>query len=79
MINSFGKYMNNIYYYLTLLCNQRILYLVISFAKPMKISILLFGLLLVSTFAYLNPIQGFRDSPDPGVVYDGQNYYAVTT
>lgn len=32
-----------------------------------------------SAKAYMNPVQGFFDSPDPGVVYDGQFYYAATT
>lgn len=35
--------------------------------------------LITFSFAYVNPVQGFRDSPDPGVVYDGHFYYAVTT
>lgn len=35
--------------------------------------------LVLHACAYVNPIQGARDSPDPGVVYDGQFYYAVTT
>lgn len=35
--------------------------------------------LLVYSFGYVNPVQGARDSPDPGVVYDGHFYYAVTT
>jgi beta-xylosidase len=36
-------------------------------------------LLVIGCFAYVNPVQGVRDSPDPGVLYDGHNYYAVTT
>lgn len=40
---------------------------------------LLLGLFSLTAFAYVNPVQGNRDSPDPGVVYDGHNYYAVTT
>lgn len=35
--------------------------------------------LTILTSSYKNPVQGSRDSPDPGVVYDGHNYYAVTT
>lgn len=30
-------------------------------------------------YAYKNPVQGNRDSPDPGVYFDGNVYYAVTT
>jgi len=36
---------------------------------------LLFGIYL----AYTNPVQGIRDSPDPGVIYHDGAYYAVTT
>ena len=28
---------------------------------------------------YQNPVQGIRDSPDPGVTKIGNKYYAVTT
>ncbi len=41
--------------------------------------IILALLLITLSFAYVNPVQGVRDSPDPGVVYDGHFYYAVTT
>ena len=41
--------------------------------------ILILILLIVYALAYVNPVQGVRDSPDPGVLYDGHNYYAVTT
>lgn len=44
----------------------------------MKKILLLFTLFVLS-FTYVNPVQGARDSPDPGVVYDGHFYYAVTT
>ena len=42
------------------------------------------GLLLILTLlsgiaAYTNPVQGNRDSPDPGVTYHQGAYYAVTT
>jgi len=36
-------------------------------------------LLVIAATGYKNPIQGNVDSPDPGVVYDGQYYYVVTT
>jgi GH43 family beta-xylosidase len=41
----------------------------------------LFTLLLcvVSVNGYTNPVQGDRDSPDPGVIYHNHSYYAVTT
>lgn len=29
--------------------------------------------------AFINPVQGERDSPDPGVIYHEGAYYAVTT
>ena len=29
--------------------------------------------------AYANPVQGFRDSPDPGAIFDGHYFYAATT
>ncbi len=45
----------------------------------MKRLFLLVGLLSLTAYAYVNPVQGAKDSPDPGVVYDGHNYYAVTT
>jgi beta-xylosidase len=28
---------------------------------------------------YINPVQKVRDSPDPGVLWDGHFYYAATT
>lgn len=37
-------------------------------------------LLLVTLCAcYRNPVQGDRDSPDPGVIYHNGSFYAVTT
>lgn len=36
-------------------------------------------LCLALASAYQNPVQGARDSPDPGVLFDGKQYYAVTT
>jgi beta-xylosidase len=36
-------------------------------------------LLLFSVTAYINPVQSQHDSPDPGVIYNGYTYYAVTT
>ncbi len=45
----------------------------------MRISVLVIDLMIVASYCYVNPVQGARDSPDPGVVYDGHNYYAVTT
>lgn len=47
--------------------------------RPAAATICLLACLLACTQQYANPIQGFRDSPDPGVVYDLQNYYVVTT
>lgn len=41
--------------------------------------ILIFSLLALSVMGYVNPVQGAMDSPDPGVLYDGHFYYAVTT
>lgn len=40
--------------------------------------ILLFSLVILS-ICYTNPVQGTRDSPDPGVIYHNGAYYAVTT
>lgn len=34
---------------------------------------------LVLCLSYTNPVQGNRDSPDPGVLYHNGVYYAVTT
>ena len=34
---------------------------------------------LINVYSYINPVQGSRDSPDPGAIYDGQFYYAATT
>ena len=39
--------------------------------------VLLFFLSLV--YSYTNPVQGNKDSPDPGVIYYNNSYYAVTT
>lgn len=36
-------------------------------------------LLSLEVRSYINPVQGVFDSPDPGVVWDGQFYYAATT
>jgi beta-xylosidase len=46
-----------------------------------KTKLILFVTLLaiLSVTAYKNPVQGDRDSPDPGVVFNGYNYYAATT
>ena len=41
--------------------------------------IVLFVLCLGLVFNYTNPVQGNRDSPDPGVIYADGSYYAVTT
>ena len=44
--------------------------------------IYIFGLLLIffhQAASYTNPVQGYRDSPDPGAIYDGNYYYAATT
>ncbi len=35
--------------------------------------------ILASANSYVNPVQGIFDSPDPGVLYDGNFYYAATT
>ena len=35
--------------------------------------------LLTLTASYTNPVQGNRDSPDPGVLFHNGVYYAVTT
>ena len=37
------------------------------------------ALMIVGTLAYTNPVQGARDSPDPGVIFHEGAYYAVTT
>lgn len=50
--------------------------------KASYISILqlfLICILIQGNLAYVNPVQGQYDSPDPGVVYDGFFYYATTT
>lgn len=44
----------------------------------MKGILLVLGILVVA-WGYTNPVQGERDSPDPGVLYYGGAYYAVTT
>lgn len=36
-------------------------------------------LLWTSVYSYINPVQGQQDSPDPGVLYYDEAYYAVTT
>ena len=41
--------------------------------------IVLFAFYLALTLNYTNPVQGNRDSPDPGVIYTNGEYYAVTT
>lgn len=43
-----------------------------------KKAAIIFGL-IVAICAYTNPVQGERDSPDPGVLYYDGAYYAVTT
>ena len=48
----------------------------------MKISILLIAAFIFHAYSadtYKNPTQEFRDSPDPGVVFDGSYFYASTT
>ena len=35
--------------------------------------------LLTPISTYINPVQGTIDSPDPGVIYHNNSYYAVTT
>ncbi len=35
--------------------------------------------LITTGLCYINPVQGDRDSPDPGVLFYNGNYYAVTT
>jgi len=41
---------------------------------------ILVGLFLVVLGrCYVNPVQGERDSPDPGVILYNNSYYAVTT
>lgn len=47
--------------------------------NPHSFILLIIAILAVDIRAYKNPVQGSRDSPDPGVVYDGQFYYSVTT
>jgi beta-xylosidase len=47
--------------------------------KSFPIFILLVSLIF-NAFAYINPVQGARDSPDPGVFRDvDETYYATTT
>lgn len=41
--------------------------------------VLTFAICSITVLGYVNPVQGVRDSPDPGVLYDGHFYYAVTT
>jgi GH43 family beta-xylosidase len=41
--------------------------------------ILILVILLQAIFAYTNPVQQVHDSPDPGVIYFQESYYAVTT
>lgn len=43
------------------------------------ISFLLILTLLSQSNSYTNPIQEERDSPDPGVIYSNNSYFAVTT
>ena len=38
-----------------------------------------FCALIIVVLSYTNPVQGVYDSPDPGVLYHGGAYYAVTT
>lgn len=45
----------------------------------MKVTIIVLFITITLVSAYVNPVQGSRDSPDPGVVFDGTNFYAVTT
>jgi beta-xylosidase len=45
----------------------------------MKPYFLFFIPLFALTRSYINPVQGERDSPDPGVIYNQGFYYAVTT
>lgn len=47
--------------------------------KPTNLTVMIVLLCTMSTLAYINPVQGQRDSPDPGVFFDGNSYYAVTT
>ena len=42
-------------------------------------NIILVVFAVISVHAYVNPVQGNRDSPDPGVIYHDGAYYAVTT
>ena len=45
-----------------------------------KISnILIISTLLILSHSYTNPVQGQRDSPDPGVLFHEGAFYAVTT
>jgi beta-xylosidase len=44
-----------------------------------NIFLIILALFTFTAMAYINPIQGVHDSPDPGVLYDGHNFYAVTT
>jgi hypothetical protein len=34
---------------------------------------------IIGASCYTNPVQGVRDSPDPGAIYHEGSYYAVTT
>lgn len=40
---------------------------------------IIFLFCLSLAFSYTNPVQGVRDSPDPGVIHYNNSYYAVTT
>ncbi len=37
------------------------------------------GFFVQTAVGYTNPVQSVRDSPDPGVLWDGHYYYAATT
>jgi beta-xylosidase len=50
----------------------------ILYTSNMK-RILIFLFFAFMLKAFINPVQGERDSPDPGVIYHEGAYYAVTT
>ena len=41
-------------------------------------SIIVIAITVISISAYVNPVQGNRDSPDPGVIYHDGAYYAAS-
>ena len=47
--------------------------------KKILPTLVVIALTIVYSSQYSNPVQDFRDSPDPGVIHDGNYFYAATT